>query len=65
MRLLMHIYEDLNCNPPFGKRGTFVDISKTFDKVWYDGLFLKLQTYGKDGNLLKLLKNWFWGHYCF
>ena len=53
----MHIYEDLNCNPPFGKRGTFVDISKTFDKVWYDGLFLKLQTYGKDGNLLKLLKN--------
>ena len=39
-------------------RGTFLDISKAFDKVWHEGLIFKLKTYGVEGNLLKLLENY-------
>ena len=39
-------------------RGTFLDISKAFDKVWHEVLIFKLKTYGIDGKLLKLLKNY-------
>ena len=39
-------------------RGTFLDISKTFDKVWHEGLIFKLKTYVAEGNLLKLLENY-------
>ena len=39
-------------------RGTFLDISKAFDKVWHEGLVFKLKTYGVEGNLLKLLENY-------
>ena len=38
--------------------GTFFDISKAFDTVWYVGLIFKLKTYGVEGNLLKLLENY-------
>ena len=36
--------------------GTFLDISKAFDKVWHVGLIFELKTYGVEANLLKLLK---------
>ena len=39
-------------------RGTFRDISKAFDKVWHVGLIFILKTYGVEGNLLMLLKNY-------
>ena len=42
----------------FDIRGTFLDISKAFDKVWYEGLTFKLETYEKEGKLLKLLENY-------
>ena len=38
-------------------RGVFLDISKAFDKVWYEGLLLKLSLNGLSGNLLKLLRD--------
>ena len=34
-----------------------MDISKAFDKVWHDGLFVKLKSFGITGNLLKLLES--------
>ena len=39
-------------------RGTFLDISKAFDKVWHEGLVFKLKTYSVEGKLLKLLENY-------
>ena len=38
-------------------RSVFLDISKAFDKVWYEGVLFKLSQTGTLGNLLKLLTN--------
>ena len=35
----------------------FLDILKAFDKVWHEGLILKLTRNGISGNLLYLLKD--------
>ena len=45
------IYKSFNCNSPTDTRGSFLDISKAFDKVRYEGLMFKLKTYGIDGDL--------------
>ena len=45
-------------NPSVDVRGIFLDISKAFDKVWHEGLLYKLETYGIEGQLLSLLKNY-------
>ena len=42
-------------------RGVFLDISKALDKVWHEGLLLKLSLNGISGNLLKLLRDFL---YC-
>jgi hypothetical protein len=34
-------------------RAVFLDISKAFDKVWHEGLLLKLKRLGIDGALYK------------
>ena len=39
-------------------RGPFLGISKAFDKVWYEGLIFKLQTYGINGKLLNLIQDY-------
>ena len=40
-------------------RGVFLDISKAFDKVWYDGLIYKLKQNGIKDKLLCLLIDFF------
>ena len=52
------IYNSFDYNQSVDIRGVFLDISKAYDKVWHDGLIFKLQTYGIDGKLLKLLKSY-------
>ena len=39
----------------FEVRGVFLDISKTFEKVWHEGLIFKLKQNGISGNLLNPL----------
>ena len=39
----------------------YLDISKAFDRVWHDGLILKLERCGVSGNLLSLTKNFLIG----
>ena len=37
----------------------FIDISKAFDKAWYESLLFKLEGIGISGNLLSLLQKVF------
>ena len=52
------IYKSFDCNPSVDVRGTFLDISKAFDKVWHDGLIYKLKLYGVENKLLNLIQNY-------
>ena len=52
------IYKSFDCHPPTDMRGTFLDVSKAFNKVWHEDLVFKLKTYVVEGNLLKLLENY-------
>ena len=52
------IFKNLDSNPPVITRSIFLNMSKTFDKVWHKGLLFKLKTYGVEGNLLNLLSNY-------
>ena len=38
--------------------GFFIDISTAFDKVWHEGILLKLKTYDVNGEVLTLLTNY-------
>ena len=41
----------------FEVKGVFLDISKAFDKVWHEGLLLRLNQNCISGNLVKLVRN--------
>ena len=41
----------------FEVRGVFLDMSKAFDKVWYNGLIYKLKQNEVAGDLLDTLTN--------
>ena len=55
------IYQSFDCSQTRDVKGVFLDISKAFDKVWHEGLLFKLQSYGVEGILLRLLKNYLTG----
>ena len=44
-------------------RAVFLDISKAFDKVWHEGLLLKLKSNGIDGQLYFLIENFLYNRY--
>ena len=47
----MHeMYEVFNANPSLDVTRVFLDLSKTFDRVWHDGLMNKLNSLGICGN---------------
>ena len=44
-------------------RGVFLDISKVFDKVWHQGVILKLKQNCISGNLLKIFEDFLSNRY--
>ena len=54
LSITQNIYKPLDDG--YEVRDAFLDISKAFDKVWYDGLIFELQENGISGDLLKVLK---------
>ena len=58
LSIVYDIKSSFDCDPTQDVRGIFLDISKTFDKVWHEGLLFKLKRYGVKGELLNLLRNY-------
>ena len=58
LSIIHEIQTTFDENPTVDVRGVFSDISKAFDKVWHDGIIFKLKSYGVEGELLLLLKNY-------
>ena len=52
------IRKNFDANPSIDTIGVFLDMSNAFDKVWHNGLICKLQSYGIQSKLLKLLENY-------
>ena len=44
-------------------KGVFLNISKAFDKVWHEGVILKLKQNGISGNLLKIIEEFLSNRY--
>ena len=55
------ILKGFDANPSLDTRGVFLDISKAFDRVWHDGLFFKLKSYGVTGPILLLIQDFLSG----
>ena len=51
------IYANFDQHPTLEMGANFLDNSKTFDKVWHEGLLSKFERIGISGNLLSLLKS--------
>ena len=52
------IFGAFDYNPPLEVRSDFLDISKTFDKLWHQFLLYKLRSMGISGELYSLLGNY-------
>ena len=57
------IFEAFDCNPSLEVRSVFLDISKVFDKVWYEGLLYKIKSMGVSGELYSLLESYLSGKF--
>ena len=50
-----YIFTAFDANPSLVVRGTLLDLSKAFDRVWHKGLLYKLKCNGINGPFLSLL----------
>lgn len=59
---LVEIYNTIVSNLDKGKdiRFIFCDISKAFDRVWHEGIILKLKQYGISSQIINWVKNYLW-----
>ena len=44
-------------NRSWATRAVVLDISKTFGRIWHDGLLLKLKSYGTSGQIFGLISS--------
>ena len=58
LSITLEIYNSFDCNFSVDVRGTFLDISKAFDKVCHDSLIYKLKSYGVENKLLNLVQKY-------
>ena len=58
LSIVHEIQTTSDSNPTVDVRSVFLDISKTFDKVWHGGLLLKLKSYGVEDELFSLLESY-------
>ena len=56
--LVHEILKNFDCLENLQTRLVYLDMSKAFDKVWHDGLILKLNENGVTGNLLELIRDY-------
>ena len=56
LSVVHNTYASFDQSPILEMRANFLDISKTFDKVWNEGLLFKLERIGISENILNLLK---------
>ena len=52
---IVYIYTAFDTYPTLESRGVFLDMAKTFDKVWHEGLIFKLKSMGISDALLDLI----------
>ena len=58
LSIVHEINSSFDCDPTIDVSVVFLDISKTFDKVWHEGILFKLKTYGVNGEVLNWLTNY-------
>ena len=61
LHLFSIVYEinlSFDSDPTADVNGVFLDISKSFDKVWHEGIIFKLKSFGVNGKVLTLLTNY-------
>ena len=58
LSIIHEIQTAVDENPTVDLKGVILDISKEFDKVWYDGLIFKFKSNGVEGELFLLLKKY-------
>ena len=63
LSIVHKINSSFDCDPTIDFSGVFLDISKTFDKVWHEGILFKLKTYCVNGKVLTLLTDYL--HECY
>ena len=57
------IFSSFESNPTLATRTVFLAISKAFDRVWHNGLLIKVKQNGVRGNLFQLIKNFLSGRF--
>ena len=58
LSLIHEIHSAFDDNRCLEVRSVYLDMSKAFDKVWHEGLLLKLKQNGIDGELLNFFSNY-------
>ena len=63
LSIVHEINSSFDCDPTIDVSGVFLDISKTFDKVWHEGILFNFKIYGVNGEVLTLLTNYLYECY--
>lgn len=60
-RLKTHIKQNLNSRPTISTGILMIDVEKAFDRLWHNGLLMKMQTYNFPLHLIKIISRFLTG----